>query len=73
MADDNEKAEEIIKKRKLAAKGIEPRPDGKPIDPLEDAGSLDIDQDPDEALNFDEKQKRIAERGAVAGLTVRRS
>lgn len=41
MKSDEEKAEEILKKRRLAAKGLRERADGKPIDPLEDMTSLD--------------------------------
>ena len=40
---DREKGEEILKKRRLVAKGIEERSDGKPVDPLADIGSLDPD------------------------------
>lgn len=43
MKSDAEKAEEVLKKRRLAAKGLKEREDGKPVDPLEDASSLDPD------------------------------
>jgi hypothetical protein len=36
MQSDEEKAEDIKKKRRLAAKGLAERKDGKPIDPMED-------------------------------------
>lgn len=72
MQTDKEKAEEILKKRELAAKGLKPRSDGKPVDPLEDAGSLDVDQDPEEPLTPEEKQKRIGDRGLAAGLGLKR-
>ena len=49
MQSEKEKAEEIRKKRRLAAKGLEERKDGKPIDPLEDVGTLGIDTDPERA------------------------
>jgi hypothetical protein len=40
---DEEKAVELLKKRRLAAKGLKERPDGKAVDPLEDMTSLDPD------------------------------
>jgi hypothetical protein len=43
MKSDKEKGEEILRKRRLAAKGLAERGDGKPVDPLADAGSLDPD------------------------------
>ena len=48
MQSDKEKAAEIQKKRRLAAKGLKERKDGKPIDPMEDIGTLKIDTDPDQ-------------------------
>ena len=41
--DEREKAEEILKKRRMAAKGLKERPDGKAVDPMEDFDSLDPD------------------------------
>lgn len=43
MRTDAEKADELLKKRRLAAKGLKEREDGKPVDPLEDITSLDPD------------------------------
>ena len=43
MRSDAEKAEELLKKRKLAAKGLKERADGKPVDPLAEITSLDPD------------------------------
>ncbi len=72
MQSDKEKGEEILKKRRLAAKGLKERQDGKPIDPMEDADSLAIDKDADEPATEDEKQQSIAGRGLAAGLGLRR-
>lgn len=49
MKTEEEKAEEILKKRRLAAKGLKEREDGKPVDPLEDMSSLDPDDKRPEA------------------------
>lgn len=70
--DEKEKAEEILKKRRLAAKGLEERGDGKPVDPLEDVGSLDPDADlqPDDPEELEEK---IAERALPVGIALRRN
>lgn len=72
IKDDKEKAEEILKKRRLAAKGLEERGDGKPVDPLEDIGSLDPDADlqPGEP---EELQEKVAERALPAGIALRRN
>jgi hypothetical protein len=43
MKTDKEKADEIRKKRRLAAKGLRERADGKPVDPTADITSLDPD------------------------------
>jgi hypothetical protein len=70
---EKQKAEEIIKKRRLAEKGLKERSDGKPVDPLEDIESLDPDDKdmtPDEP---EERQKEVAERAAVAGAALRRN
>ena len=72
MKDDDEKAAEILKKRRLAAKGLAERKDGKPIDPLEDVGELDPDNDIDAPLTPEEKQKRLAASSAVIGLGLKR-
>jgi len=52
MKTEEEKAEEIRKKRRLADKGLRERADGKPVDPTADMTSLDPDDktlDPDRA------------------------
>jgi hypothetical protein len=72
MRTEKEKAEEILKKRRLATKGIEERGDGKPIDPMEDAGKLDIDSDADRPESPEEKEAEIARRGLAAGLAMKR-
>jgi len=71
MQTDKEKAEEILKKRRLAAKGLAERGDGKPIDPMEDIGTLTIDNDPDDADTPEEKELEIADRAVVAGLALK--
>ena len=50
MKSDKEKGAEIIRKRRLAAKGLEERGDDKPVDPLADAESLHPD---DKRLDVD--------------------
>jgi hypothetical protein len=63
---DQEKAEDLLKKQRLAAKGLKERADGKPIDPLEDATSLDPD---DKTLDFDpadEPEPDLAKAAALA-------
>ena len=69
MLNDHEKAEEVRKKRRLAAKGLKERPDGKPVDPLEDMTSLDPD-DKDVTPAKPEEREEIAD-AAVAGQTAR--
>ena len=71
--DEKQKAEEIVKKRRLAAKGLKERSDGKPIDPLADAGSLDPDDkrlSPEHPEDTEERGEEIAERSlpVAAGL-----
>jgi hypothetical protein len=70
MKTDKEKAEEILKKRRLATKGLEERGDGKPIDPLEDIG-LGIDNDHDHVDTPEEKEEEVANRALVAGLVLK--
>ena len=72
MQSDEEKAQDIKKKRRLAAKGLKERKDGKPIDPMEDAGSLDIDIDADDPETPAEKQAEVAKRGFAIGLGMKR-
>ena len=72
MQSDEEKAREIKKKRRLAAKGLTERKDGKPIDPMEDVGSLAIDTDADDPETPAEKQEDLAKRGFAIGLGMKR-
>lgn len=72
MPSDKDKAEEILKKRRLAAKGLKERKDGKPIDPMEDVGSLATDTDPDQPESPEEKERDVAVRGLGIGLGMRR-
>ena len=72
MKTDKEKAAEIRKKRRLAAKGLKERKDGKPIDPMEDIGTLEIDTDPEEPETTAEKEKDVATRGLALGLGLKR-
>ncbi len=72
MKTDKEKAEEVLKKRRLAAKGIEERKDGKPIDPMKDVGKLTIDNDADRPESEEEKQQDINDRGLAIGLGLKR-
>ena len=72
MRSDKEKAEEIRKKRRLAAKGLKERKDGKPIDPMEDVGTLELDTDPDEPETTAQKEKEVGQRGLVIGLGMKR-
>lgn len=71
MKTDRQRGEEILKKRRMADKGLNGRRDGKPVDPAEDAGSLDID--PVRPKTMTEKEKEIARRGLAGGLSVKRS
>jgi hypothetical protein len=72
MQSDEEKAQDIKKKRRLAAKGLAERKDGKPIDPMEDVGSLDIDTDANRPETPAEKQEDVAKRGFAVGLGMKR-
>ena len=72
MKTDKEKGEEILKKRRLAAKGLEERRDGKPIDPMEDVGKLTIDNDADDPESTAEKEDDVADRGLALGLGLKR-
>lgn len=71
--DEKRKAEEILKKRRLAAKGLEERPDGKPVDPLEDLASLDPDDHRLDPEDPDERERELAERVVPAAAALRRS
>jgi hypothetical protein len=66
MQSEEEKAEEILKKRRLAAKGLKERADGKPVDPLEDMTSLDPDDKTLEADPLDEPAADVAKAAALA-------
>ena len=70
---DREKGEEILKKRRLAAKGIEERADGKPVDPLADMGSLDPDDKRQEPEDAGEREEHVAERSLPAAMALRRN
>ena len=72
MRSDKEKAEEIRKKRRLAAKGLKERKDGKPIDPMEDVGTLKLDTDPEQPETPAEKDRDLAQRGIAIGLGMKR-
>ncbi len=73
MQNDNEKMREVLKKHRLAAKGLKERKDGKPIDPMEDVGTLAIDTDADEPQTTAEKEQEVARRALAIGLGMRRS
>ena len=72
MQTDKEKAAEIRKKRRLAAKGLKQRKDGKPVDPLAEAGTLDLDTEPHEPESTADKQLEIARRGIAVRLGMNR-
>jgi hypothetical protein len=65
MKTDEEKAAELLKKRRLAAKGLKERGDGKPVDPLEDATSLDPD---DKTLDVDPLEEPVPNIAGAAAL-----
>jgi hypothetical protein len=69
MKDDAEKAAEIEKKRRLAAKGLAERKDGKPIDPMAD-DALDPADEHDKPLTAEEK-KAESVRVAAIGFGVK--
>ncbi len=73
MKTDKEKAEEIKKKRELAAKGLKERKDGKPIDPLKAAlEPQTLDNDPDQPKDPEEKEQELVNRGLALGLGLNR-
>ena len=65
---DREKAEEILKKRRLAAKGLKEQPDGRAIDPMEDFDPLG-----ETAADSDDAQGDRTKKAAVAGIVTRQS
>jgi len=65
MKSDEEKAEVILRKRRLAAKGISERGDGKPVDPLADMTSLDPDDKRTEVDPLDEPAADLAVAAAL--------
>jgi hypothetical protein len=65
MKTDEEKAEELKKKRRLAAKGLKERDDGKPVDPLEDMTSLDPDDRTREVDPLEEPEPNLARAAAL--------
>jgi len=72
MKTDKQKAQEILKKRELAAKHLKVRKDGKPIDPMEEVGTLDTDTDPNEPESTEDKEREIASAALPASLIKRR-
>jgi hypothetical protein len=72
-ADEKRKAEEILKKRRLAAKGLAERPDGKPVDPLENFDSLDPDEKRLAPEDEEDREEEIAERALPAAAALRRN
>ena len=71
--DEKAKAEEVLKKRRLAAKGLRERGDGKPVDPLEDMDSLDPDDKRLEPEDAEEREEELAERAVATGAAMRRN
>ncbi|MBN9022270.1 MAG: hypothetical protein J0H08_09290 [Rhizobiales bacterium] len=65
MKSDDEKAEEILQKRRLAAKGLKERGDGKPVDPLADMTSLDPDDKRTEVDPLAEPEPSLAKAAAL--------
>lgn len=72
MKTDDEKAEEILKKRRLAAKGLKVRADGKPVDPLADMDSLDPDDKDPTADPPEQREEEIADAAVAGQLGLRR-
>jgi hypothetical protein len=72
MLSDKQKEEEIRRKRRLAAKGLKERKDGRPIDPMEDTGKLALDTDPDEPETAEETEAKVARNAAALGFALRR-
>jgi hypothetical protein len=68
MKTDDEKAEELLKKRRLAAKGLKERSDGKAVDPLEGMTSLDPDEKTREVDPAEEPEPDVARAAALARL-----
>ena len=65
MRSEDEKADEIVRKRQLAAKGLKVREDGKAVDPLADATSLDPD---DKRAHVDPLEEDKADFAKAAAL-----
>lgn len=72
MKTEDEKADEILKKRRLAAKGLKVRADGKPVDPLADMDSLDPDDKDPSAGPPGERQEEIADAAVAGQIGLRR-
>ena len=72
MEDDLEKAQVLLKKRRLAAKHLKVRADGKPVDPLEDIESLDPDDKDMTPDAPEERQEEIADAAIAGQLGLRR-
>ncbi len=71
--DEKRKAEVIVKKRRLAAKGLKARSDGKPVDPLADVESLDADDKRPLPEDTEAQEEEIAGRALPAAAALRRS
>jgi len=71
--EEKDKAQEILKKRRLAAKGLKERPDGKAVDPLEASDSLDPSDKRPSPEDSEAREKEIAERALPAAAALRRS
>lgn len=67
MKTDEEKAQELLKKRRLAAKGLKERSDGKPVDPL-DLTSLDPDDKTLEVDPGEEPEPDLAKAAALGRI-----
>ncbi len=70
---EKEKGEEILKKRRLAAKGLKERADGKPVDPLADVTSLDPDDKRTKPLDPAAKEDDLAVRELPVGAAFLRN
>ena len=62
---EDQKAEEILEKRRAAAKGLKPQPKNRPADPME--------SDPLEAEPAPDDDASPFEKTAIAGMVLRRS
>lgn len=65
MKSDQEKGEELLKKRRLAEKGLKERADGKAVDPLADMTSLDPDDKRPEVDPLEDPRANPAKAAAL--------